>query len=65
MNFDKDELYIILTWPDCQEYMEEEGWVTNSRLINDSYGLDLYGSSAYFVKLEWFEKVNEKKYEKV
>lgn len=49
------ELFIIIMWPDIQEYMDKEGFRENSHLINDEVGLDKYGSSAYFVNKAWLE----------
>lgn len=46
----------IVTWPDIQYYMEKPGFRANSALINDDYGLDTYGSSAYVINKEWLER---------
>lgn len=51
-------MYSIITFPDIQEYMELEGFDENAFLINDSKGLELFGSSAYFVNEEWINKIN-------
>lgn len=48
-------MYIIITWPDIQELMTLPGFENNSYLVNDSRGLDEFGSSAYFVDIEWLE----------
>lgn len=47
--------YVIVTWPESQELMEREGFEENCHLINDESGLDLYGSSAYFVDKDWLD----------
>lgn len=52
------ELYEIVMWPECQDLMDKEGWEDNSYLINDSRGLDKFGSSAYFVNKSWLDEVN-------
>ena len=42
--------YIVVTWPEIQELMEEEGFKEHSYLINDDKGMEDFGSSAYFVE---------------
>lgn len=39
----------IVTWPDCQVLMDHPDFSEGAELINDDYGLDMYGSSAYWV----------------
>lgn len=51
------ELFVVIMWPDIQEYMEIEGFEDNSHLINDEVGLDKYGFSAYFVNKAWLEEL--------
>ena len=51
------DTYVVITWPECQHYMDLEGWKENSHLINDEEGMDEYGSSAYFVKQEWINSI--------
>ena len=46
-------LYIVITWPQIQNFMTKEGFEENSHLINDDKG---FGSSAYFVNLAWASK---------
>ena len=53
----EEDKYIIVTWPDSQELMELEGFRDNSYLVNDTKGLDDFGSSAYFVNFEWYNKM--------
>lgn len=50
------ENYIIVCWPEIQEYMNKEGFDKNSSLIIDDRLVDLYGSSAYFVSRTWINK---------
>ena len=45
--------YVVITWPDIQYCMDEEGFDKHSYLINDEQGLEDFGSSAYFVDEEW------------
>lgn len=52
--------YIVIQWPEIQDIMELEGFRENSHLINDEQGLELYGSSAYFVNTEWLNRFFEK-----
>lgn len=49
----KTELYTIVQWPESQDYLQEP----DIHLINDDDGYALYGSSAYFVPLNIYEKV--------
>ena len=48
-----EDKFIVVTFPDIQDLMDLPGFDENSHLINDELGLDLYGSSAYFVKEQW------------
>lgn len=48
--------YIVITWPEIQEFMEIEGFRDNSYLINDEKGLEEFGSSAYFVNYNWYKQ---------
>ena len=52
------EKYIVVQWPDIQSYMDKEGFEDNAHLINDEKGIELFGSSAYFIKEEWADKVD-------
>lgn len=56
---DKDT-YVIITWPDIQEYMDKEGFAVNASLANDEWTLDEYGSSAYFVRIAWLKQLDKK-----
>lgn len=55
----KKEVYIVIQWPEIQEYMDLKGFRDNSYLINDEKGMDDFGSSAYFVNKEWLESINK------
>lgn len=55
-----NELFAVVTWPECQHYMGLEGWVENSHLINDDKGIEQYGSSAYFVNNNWLNDADSK-----
>lgn len=50
--------YIVVQWPDIQTYMDKEGFKDNAHLINDEKGIELFGSSAYFINEEWADKVD-------
>lgn len=52
------EKYIVVQWPDIQTYMDKEGFEDNAYLINDERGIELFGSSAYFINEEWADKVD-------
>jgi hypothetical protein len=58
--------YIPITWPDIQDIQELDGFIENSHLINDDFGLDVFGSSAYFVKESWYNNkiINKDGYSK-
>ena len=47
---------VIVCWPHSQDIMEKEGFLDHCSLINSEKGLDAYGSSAYLVDKEWYEK---------
>ena len=52
--------YIIITFPEIQQYQDEPDFEENSCLINDCTFLEKYGSSAYFVNKEWRDKVEKR-----
>ena len=47
---------IIICWPESQELMEFDGFRENCSLINGERGLEVYGSSAYLVDKDWYDK---------
>ena len=53
--------YIVICFPEVQDYMDIEGFDENSCLINDEPLLSEYGSCAYFVRESWIEKAKEYK----
>lgn len=55
------ETYEVITWPDIQYFMDIPGFRENAYLINDSKGLDDFGSSAYFVNSEWLKNIKDDK----
>lgn len=50
-----NEEFVVVPWPEIQEYMEKEGFDNNSHLINDEVGIEKYGCSAYFINKEWLQ----------
>ena len=46
--------YVIITWPDSQELMDEK-WFNECVLINEEPLLSQVGSSAYFVPIARFK----------
>lgn len=50
--------YEVVTWPDVQELMGLYGFEENSYLVNDDKGVEDFGSSAYFVSVEWLEELD-------
>lgn len=53
-------LYEVICWPDIQYYMEIPGFRENSYLINDEKGMEDFGSSAYFVSVDWLTEIDNK-----
>lgn len=51
-------LYEVVTWPDVQELMNLYGFEENSYLVNDERGINDFGSSAYFVRVDWLEELD-------
>jgi len=49
------EKYILVTWPQSQELMEQE-WFDECILMNDENHLDEVGSSAFFVPEDRYAK---------
>lgn len=41
--------YVVVTWPEIQDYMHFDWFDKECYLINDSKGQDDFGSSAYFI----------------
>lgn len=54
-------MYVVVAWPDSQDLMEIEGFRDNSYLINDEKGIEDFGSSAYFVSIEWLNNLKDNK----
>lgn len=46
--------YIVVQWPESQMLMDWPGFEDHCYLVNDSRGLDEFGSSAYFVEVDWY-----------
>lgn len=44
-----EDLYVVVPWPESQEYMEEPWFEDESVLINDHSGIIKYGGSAYMI----------------
>ena len=51
--------FIVIQWPEIQLYMGIPNFREHSYLINDEKGLEDFGSSAYFVDKEWYEKADD------
>lgn len=58
-----EDEYVVIQWPEIQEFMDEEGFDVNSSLANDEWSLEKYGSSAYFVSKSWLDAILKKRYE--
>jgi hypothetical protein len=48
--------YYVIKYPESQELQDLEGFDDNAFLINDEKGLEMFGSSAYFVNKEWYNE---------
>jgi hypothetical protein len=48
--------YEIVCWPESQMLMEKEGFYDNCSLISSERGLEEFGSSAYLVDKDWYQK---------
>ena len=57
-DFNDEDDFTIIQWPDIQAFMDIEGFDENACLANDDYFLDIYGSSAYFVNKNWLNKIS-------
>ena len=55
-----DDIFVVIGWPDCQEYMEKSGWNENSALVNTDSLYEEYGDSAYFVRKSWLDDIKKK-----
>ena len=53
------ECYVIITWPQVQEYMDKKGFDENSHLVINEPLYDLYGDSAYFISSDWLNNLEE------
>lgn len=51
--------YTVVMWPEIQELMGLDGFRENSYLINDDKGIDKFGSSAYFVDVDWLNSLDD------
>ena len=49
--------FIVITWPEVQDYFELEGFAENSLLICDGSLYEEYGDSAYMVRKSWIENI--------
>lgn len=58
------ERYIVVRWPEIQDLMSCEGFKSHSYLINDDKGMEDFGSSAYFVDEDWYNRVMRLLYNK-
>lgn len=48
--------YIVIEFPESQYLFNIEDWKEHCHLINDDEGINKYGSSAYFVEEDWYNK---------
>lgn len=57
-DFDEFESFTeVVTWPESQDIPQYEGALENCALIDSPHGQDIYGSSAYRVNPQWYQKL--------
>lgn len=54
--------YIVVQWPEIQEFMMYPEFQSHSYLINDDKGMIDFGSSAYFIDEDFYNKVTREFY---
>lgn len=52
--------YIVLLCDEAQSLQDKEGFDSNSYLIEDEKGLKDFGSGAYFINKDWYNKTKAK-----
>lgn len=52
--------FIVVSWPESQALFDAPGFEDNCHLICDEKGMELYGSSAYFVNEEWYKSLGNR-----
>jgi hypothetical protein len=52
-----EDLFVVITWPEIQELMDEKDFDENCCLVNDEPFLSEYGSSAFFVRRSWLREI--------
>lgn len=50
------KLFEVVCWPEVQDLFDIPGFRENSYLVNDEKGMEDFGSSAYFVSLDWLKE---------
>ena len=55
----RDDVFVVITWPESQRLLEKPGFVDNSVLINDYPLLEEYGAAAYLVRETWLQGHDE------
>lgn len=50
------ELYVLVTWPESQQLMEQDWFDKEAILMNDESHLEEIGSQSYFVPVERYEE---------
>ncbi len=51
-----DNGFVVITWPDIQDFMELDGFKDNAVLLNSDAFIDEYGGSAYLVRQSWIDR---------
>lgn len=59
------EKYVIIQWPEIQDFIDKLGFDSHSYLINDDKGIEDFGSGAYFVEENWYNRVKRLNNEQV
>lgn len=55
-SYKNQDKFIVIQWPEVQNYMDIEGFNEHSCLITDDFFYSKYGDSAYFVDIDWLIK---------
>ena len=48
-------IYVLVTWPESQQLMEQDWFDEEAILMNDENPLEEIGSASYFVPIERYE----------
>lgn len=52
-----DDVFILEVWPDTQIFMSEPDFNENACLADSDFFIEKYGSSAFFIRKSWADKI--------